>query len=68
MQAIPIYKGLFVNFHQEEIRLDESVQLSGIEDGFAFIVLNEQIIQFYFYSPLHEDLNFYYNTVWFKLK
>lgn len=34
--------------------------ISGVEDGFAYFAY-ENIIRFYFFSPLTQDLNYYYN-------
>ncbi|CAD8102059.1 unnamed protein product [Paramecium primaurelia] len=60
--SIPLYKGHFVNFHHEQIRINDNCSLSGIQDGFLYFVVNEKTMQFYFFSPLHDDLNYYYNT------
>lgn len=38
--AIPIYKGHFINFHHEKIKFDDSIALSGIEEGFLYFVFN----------------------------
>ncbi|CAD8066369.1 unnamed protein product [Paramecium sonneborni] len=60
--SIPLYRGHFVNFHHEQIRINDNCSLSGIQDGFLYFVVNEKTLLFYFYSPQQEDLNYYYNT------
>ncbi|CAD8075278.1 unnamed protein product [Paramecium sonneborni] len=60
--SIPIYKGHFINFHHEKIKFDDSITLSGIEEGFLYFVFNQRFLRFYFYSPIQADLNYYYNT------
>ncbi|CAD8166819.1 unnamed protein product [Paramecium pentaurelia] len=60
--AIPLYKGHFINFHHEEIQFDNSITLSGIQEGFLYFVFNSRYLRFYFYSPTQADLNYYYNT------
>ncbi|CAD8073149.1 unnamed protein product [Paramecium primaurelia] len=60
--SIPLYRGHFVNFHHEQIRINDNYSLSGIQDGFLYFVVNQKTMLFYFYSPLQDDLNYYYNT------
>ncbi|CAD8174301.1 unnamed protein product [Paramecium octaurelia] len=60
--SIPLYRGHFVNFHHEAITINDNYSLSGIQDGFLYFVVNQKKMQFYFYSPLQDDLNYYYNT------